>query len=130
MKIINVLVVDDEQDFRETLVKRMRKRNFSVRGAKDGQEALEMMQESPADIVILDIRMPRMNGLQTLQALTQSHPSTKVILLTGHACAETAHYGLLHGAYDYLLKPVTLDQIMTKITECLQTKSDAFARHH
>ena len=130
MSHIHVLVVDDEDDYRDTLVKRMRRRNYTVRGARDGQEALEMMDEAPADLVLLDMRMPRMNGLQALLALKKSHPSTRVILVTGHACAETARHGLLHGAYDYMLKPVTLDQIMDKIKECLESEPGGFSTPH
>lgn len=130
MNHIQVLVVDDEDDYRDTLVKRMRRRNYTVRGARDGQEALAMMDETPADLVLLDMRMPRMNGLQTLLALKQSHPATRVILVTGHACAETARHGLLHGAYDYMLKPVTLDQIMAKIKECLESEPGGFSTPH
>lgn len=130
MSHIQVLVVDDEDDYRDTLVKRMRKRNFSVRGARGGQEALEMMKETPADLVLLDMRMPGMNGLQTLLALKQNHPAIRVILVTGHACVETARHGLDHGAYDYLLKPVTLDQIMAKIKECMQSKPDDLPTTH
>lgn len=125
MKHIQVLVVDDEDDYRDTLVKRMQRRNYTVRGARDGQEALQMMDETPADLVLLDMRMPRMNGMQTLLQLRERHPAAKVILVTGHACAETARNGLLHGAYDYMLKPVTLDQIMARIKDCVASEPHA-----
>lgn len=124
MKLVNVLVVDDEADFRDTLIKRLHKRNFSVRGAEGGREALGMMAEEPADVVLLDMRMPGMDGMQALQSLKSSHPDTQVIILTGHATQESARDCLRLGAYDYLLKPSTLDEILMKIKESLPIQSD------
>lgn len=122
MSKVNVLVVDDEDDFRETLVKRLDKRNFSVRGAVGGQEALDMMNHEPADVVLLDMKMPGMDGMKTLRLLKQSHPATQVIIITGHASLESARNGLHLGAFDYLMKPSTLDEILTKIRESLSTQ--------
>jgi DNA-binding NtrC family response regulator len=117
MRLVNVLVVDDEPDFLETLVKRLSKRNYSVRGAPGGQEALELLRREPADVVLLDIRMPGMDGMQVLREIKKISPDTQVIILTGHASVESARDGLRLGAFDYLMKPSTLDEIMIKIQE-------------
>jgi DNA-binding NtrC family response regulator len=117
VRTVNILVVDDEDDFRETLVKRLSKRNYSVRGAVGGQQALDMMSEEPADVVLLDMKMPGMDGIQTLHALKKKFPAAQVIILTGHASLESSKDGLRLGAYDYLIKPSTLDEILIKIQE-------------
>ena len=127
MKPINILVVDDETDFRETLLKRLNKRNYSVRGADRGPQALDLMAEDPADVVLLDLKMPGMDGLEVLRSIKAKHPSTQVIILTGHASVESASEGLRLGACDYLMKPGTLDEILIKIHECL--KSTTFVDH-
>ncbi|HDQ39645.1 MAG TPA: response regulator [Desulfonatronum sp.] len=119
MGLINVLVVDDEPDYLETLVKRLSKRNYSVRGASGGLEALELLRQEPADVVLLDIKMPGMDGMQTLQEIKKKSPDTRVIILTGHASVESARDGISLGAFDYLVKPSTLDEIMIKIQESL-----------
>ena len=124
MKLVNILVVDDEPDFLETLVKRLSKRNFSVRGAASGEQALEMLGQEAADVVLLDVRMPGMDGMQVLGEIKKRHPHTQVIILTGHASVESARDGINMGAFDYLMKPSTLDEIMVKIQEAHQARTD------
>lgn len=121
--MVNILVVDDEPDFLETLVKRLSKRNFSVRGAESGEQALEMLAREAADVVLLDVRMPGMDGMQTLAEIKKRFPSTQVIILTGHASVESARDGIRTGAFDYLMKPSTLDEIMVKIQEAHQART-------
>ncbi len=122
--MVNILVVDDEQDFLETLVKRLSKRNFSVRGAESGEQALEMLGQEAADVVLLDVRMPGMDGMQVLGEIKRRYPHTQVIILTGHASVESARDGISMGAFDYLMKPSTLDEIMVKIQEAHQARAD------
>lgn len=121
MKRTNVLVVDGQDDFRVPLVKRLQKRNFIIRGAQGGRTALEMMAEDPADIVLLDLRMPDMDGLDMLQVLKQRHPATQVVVLTGYASLESAQTAQRLGALDYLMKPGNLDEILSKIHEATST---------
>lgn len=122
--MVNILVVDDEPDFLETLVKRLSKRNFSVRGAESGEQALEMLGQEAADVVLLDVKMPGMDGMQVLGEIKKRYPHTQVIILTGHASVESARDGINMGAFDYLMKPSTLDEIMVKIQEAHQVRTD------
>ena len=104
----SVLVVDDEQDFVETLVKRLERRGFKVVGVGSGQEALRMLGENSFDVVILDVMMPGMDGIETLREIKLAWPKTQVILLSGHGGEEMGMRGMAYGAYSYLLKPVSL----------------------
>ncbi|MDO9581587.1 MAG: response regulator [Desulfomicrobium sp.] len=104
----SVLVVDDEQDFVETLVKRLERRGFRVTGVGSGQEALLKLEEIGFDVVILDVMMPGMDGIETLREIKLAWPRTQVILLSGHGGEEMGLRAMAYGAYAYLLKPVSL----------------------
>lgn len=103
-----VLVVDDEQDFVETLVKRLERRGFEVSGVGSGQEALLLLGKERFDVVILDVMMPGMDGIETLREIKLGWPKIQVILLSGHGGEEMGMRGMAYGAYSYLLKPVSL----------------------
>ncbi len=103
-----VLVVDDELDFMETLVKRLERRGFEVTGVGGGQEALRLLQKERFDVVVLDVMMPGMDGIETLREIKLGWPRTQVILLSGHGGEEMGMRGMAYGAYAYLLKPVSL----------------------
>ncbi|MEE4270874.1 MAG: response regulator [Thermoanaerobaculales bacterium] len=127
----SVLVVDDEVPFVETLVKRLDKRGVKVNSAHSGQEALDILETGGAtktDVVILDVKMPVMDGLETLSAIKEQHPLVEVIMLTGHATVESAIEGMKHGAFDYLMKPCDLDNLMAKLTEAANKKRDHEAK--
>jgi DNA-binding NtrC family response regulator len=118
-----VLFVDDEADFRETLIKRMQKRHVQASGVSSGEEALAWLPQHPVDVVVLDVRMPGMDGIQTLRAIKRDHPLLEVILLTGHANLEIAKEGMQLGAFDYLMKPIDLDELLYKLEDAYQKKS-------
>ena len=120
----NILVVDDEGDFRETLMNRLRKRNIPAAGCGSGEEALRLFQEGRRfDVVVLDIKMPGgMDGIATLRAIKTVHPGADVILLTGHASLETSLQGMQEGAADYLLKPIKLEDLLEKLAQVLERK--------
>jgi DNA-binding NtrC family response regulator len=118
-----VLFVDDEADFRETLIKRMQKRHVEASGVSSGEEALAWLAQHPVDVVVLDVRMPGMDGIQTLRAIKRDHPLLEVILLTGHANLEIAREGMQLGAFDYLMKPIDLDDLLYKLEDAYQKKS-------
>ena len=103
-----VLVVDDELDFMETLVKRLERRGFEVTGVGGGQEALRLLQKERFDVVVLDVMMPGMDGIETLREIKLGWPRTQVILLSGHGGEEMGMRGMVYGAYAYLLMPVSL----------------------
>jgi DNA-binding NtrC family response regulator len=120
----NILVVDDEGDFRETLMNRLRKRNIPTVGCGSGEEALRLFQEGQRfDVVVLDIKMPGgMDGIATLREIKAIHPGADVILLTGHASLETSLQGMQEGAADYLLKPIKLEDLLEKLAHVLDRK--------
>lgn len=118
MARVKVLVVDDEVPFVEAMSKRLAKRDLDVVTAFDGQEALAKLAQDPGiDIVILDVKMPGMSGLETLKLMKQAHPLVEVIMLTGHATVASAIDGLKLGAFDYLMKPCDMDLLVAKIAE-------------
>jgi DNA-binding NtrC family response regulator len=117
MEGFNVLLVDDEGEFLDTLVKRIQKRKVNAKGVKSGEEALAFLENNPVDVVVLDVRMPGMDGIETLRALKRQHPLTEVIMLTGHASLEVAIEGMELGAFDYLMKPVEIDDLLYKLQD-------------
>jgi len=124
----SVLVVDDEVQFVETLVKRLAKRGVKVSAAYSGQEALDTLAASggatKTDVVILDVKMPVMDGLETLSVIKNAHPLVEVIMLTGHATVESAIEGMKQGAFDYLMKPCDFDLLMAKLNEATNKKRE------
>lgn len=123
MNRYNVLFVDDEVDFLETLMKRMKKRNVNVAGVKSGREALAFLEKNASDAVVLDVRMPGMDGIETLRAIKEKYPLVEVIMLTGHASLEVARQGMELGAFDYLMKPINIDELLFKIQDAFQKKT-------
>ncbi|MFH0958792.1 MAG: response regulator [Pseudomonadota bacterium] len=122
MSEFKVLLVDDETDFVETLVKRLRKRKLDVRAASSGQQALELLAESPSDIVVLDVKMPDMDGIETLRRIKKIDPCVEVVMLTGHANVEVAMQGMELGAFDYLMKPIDIDDLLYKLQDAFKKK--------
>ncbi|MDR3554934.1 MAG: response regulator [Syntrophobacteraceae bacterium] len=120
---IQVLLVDDEKEFLETLVKRLVKRKLDASGVGSGEEALQALKQKPADVVILDVKMPGMNGIETLREIRRNHPLVEVIMLTGHANMEVAIEGMEIGAFDYLTKPVDMDELLYKVQDAHQKKT-------
>jgi len=123
MHYFNVLIVDDEEDFLETLINRLNKRQVDASGARSGEEALRLLKEKTFDVVILDVKMPGgMNGIEALREIKKIQPLAEVILLTGHASVETSIEGMKLGAFDYLLKPIKLDDLLKKIAQAIEKK--------
>jgi two-component system OmpR family response regulator len=117
-----ILIVDDEEDFRETLVKRLQKRNLKAFGAESGPKALKLMEAMTFDVVVLDVKMPGLDGIDTLKEMKKKSPRTEIILLTGHASLESGIQGMELGAFDYLMKPVNLDDLIEKIRQAYERK--------
>ena len=120
-----VMLVDDEVPFVDTMTKRLEKRELIVLTANDGQEALKALDKHrDIDVVILDVNMPGMDGIETLGEIKKAYPLIEVIMLTGNATIETAIEGMKSGAYDYLMKPCEIDQIMQKVGAAVVRKRD------
>ncbi len=118
----NALIVDDEYDFLETLVKRLKKRGLKVSGAESGSRALEMLDAQACDVVVLDVKMPGLDGIETLREIKKKSPLTEVILLTGHASMESGIEGMKLGAFDYIMKPVNIDELLEKMRQAYERK--------
>ena len=119
---LRVLAVDDEADFLETLVKRFTYRQIPVTAAASGPEALAKLDAEAFDVVILDMRMPGMDGLAVLKEIKKRHPLVEVIILTGHASVEAGMQGMSLGAYDYVLKPVDFGELLEKARKAHERK--------
>lgn len=133
---VRLLLIDDEQGFVETMAKRLDKRGHEVATALSGQEGLDVLAERTIDVVILDVKMPGMDGIETLKRIKADHPLVEVVMLTGHATIESAIEGMKHGAFDYLMKPCEMDELLAKMNEANDRKFeheerilDARARH-
>jgi len=120
-----VMLVDDEAPFVETMTKRLEKRELNVITAFSGQEALDTLdQHRNVDVVILDVKMPGMDGIETLKKLKVDYPLTEIVMLTAHATVESAIEGMRFGAFDYLMKPCDMEQLMAKVNEAARKKRD------
>ena len=120
---VRVLLVDDEVEFVDTLAKRMKKRKLTTSSVNSGEDALEFLGQNPTDVVILDVKMPGIDGIQTLREIKQQYPLVEVIMLTGHANVEVAIQGMEIGAFDYLMKPMAIDDLVYKIQDAYKKKS-------
>jgi len=121
---IMVLVVDDEKDFVEMLSLRLKEEGEKVTPAYSGKECLETLEEKEIDVVILDIKMPGMDGIETLKEIKKRFPLVEVIMLTGHGTTETAVEGMKLGAADYLLKPADFDDLSAKLEVARKRKDE------
>lgn len=119
-----VLLVDDEKDFVEILSMRLEEAGEFVTTAYNGQQCLDKLKEQAIDVVILDIKMPGMDGIQTLRRIKTDYPLVEVILLTGHGTTETAVEGMKLGAYDYLLKPSDFEDLTAKLEGARKKKDE------
>jgi DNA-binding NtrC family response regulator len=122
MALFNVLIVDDEDDFREMTIKRLNKRGLLCSGAENGNSALERLKNEDIDVVLLDVKMPGMDGIEVLKEIKRTKPLTEVVMLTGHASVESGIDGMKLGAFDYLMKPMELDPLMDKLRDAYEKK--------
>ena len=122
MENVRILIVDDENDFREAIIKRLRARKFDADGADSGPKALEMLDDRDFDVIILDVKMPGMDGIEALRQIKLRKPEVEVIMLTGHASVESGIQGMQLGAFDYVMKPVALEDLLDKIRQAYDRK--------
>jgi two-component system OmpR family response regulator len=115
MSALRVLVVDDEEELVETLVERLQLRGIQAAGVTSGAAAIGELRATEFSVVVLDVKMPGMGGLEAFEAIRRERPEVRVILLTGHGSEEDAQRGLRAGAVDYLIKPVNLADLLRVI---------------
>ncbi len=123
-----ILLVDDEDRFRTNLQKLLTAEGLAVSARSSGAEALEELRRQPYDVIVLDIRMPGMDGLTTLREIKQIDPEAEVIILTGHASLDAAMEIIKLGGYDYLMKPCPLEELLLKIEAAYEKKVERETR--
>ena len=116
----NILFTDDEKTFRNIMAKELTRMGYNVTGCDSGAETLKNMQERDFDVVILDMNMPAMNGIETLKRLKEMESTTEVIVLTGQGSIESAVQAIKLGAYDYLTKPCQLAELNALLQRALE----------
>mgnify|MGYP003619764586 FL=1 len=118
---IKILLVDDEKQFVDTLAERLAMRGFAARVAYDGPEALSAV-EQPTDVIVLDLRMPGMDGFEVLRNVKKSNPQVQVIILTGHGGDAEEQTAYRMGAYNFLRKPMDIDELLSSIRMAYRDK--------
>ena len=123
-----VLIVDDEEKFVEMLSLSLKEKGKDVAGVYSGKECLEFLSENEIDVVILDIKMAGMDGIDTLKEIKKQFPLVEVVMLTGHGTIETAVDGMKLGAFDYVLKPADVEELVDKVESASERKLEQEAR--
>jgi DNA-binding response OmpR family regulator len=125
MEISKVLLVDDEVEFVSTLAERLRLRGIETRTANDGEEAFRQIASDPPQVVVLDVMMPGMGGLKVLERIKADYPAMPVILLTGIGTTQDGVAGMRLGAFDYLMKPLQIEDLIERIGDALKGSGGA-----
>lgn len=123
-----IMLVDDEKDFVEMLSLRLKENEENVITAYNGQECLDTLEKTPVDVIILDVKMPGMDGIETLKKIKKQHPLVEVIMLTGHGTIQSAVEGMKLGAFDFLLKPADFKELTEKLDRARARKKDQMER--
>lgn len=125
MAVPIVLLVDDEETFVKTMAKRLENRNLETLTAFSGADALETLKtHQNLDVVVLDVKMPGMDGLETLKEIKNRFPLMEVIMLTGYATIESGIQGMKLGAYDFLMKPCDIEELVSKVKDAAVKKRE------
>ena len=119
MEKIKILLVDDEPDVTRILSKRLGRRGYECQAAANGQEAVDAMAQFAFGVIIMDVKMPVMDGMSALQIIHARWPKTQIILLSGHADMQLAVQARSEGAFGYLMKPVDIDELLFKIEDAV-----------
>jgi len=121
MQNLRILLVDDEEEFVTTLAERLELRGLQARAATNGEDALQMIETDPPRVVILDVMMPGLGGLEVLKRIKARHPQISVILLTGRGSTKEGIEGMQLGAFDYLMKPINIEELIKKMQEAIKS---------
>lgn len=119
---IRIVIADDEADFASTLATRLELRGYVTEIVNSGEETLDAVSRQVPDLLLLDLKMPDLDGLEVLAKLRENHKELKVIILTGHGSFNSGNQGMALGAFDYIMKPVELSLLLEKITEATTVK--------
>lgn len=122
MQKIKVLLVDDEEDFVKALAERLRMRDLGSEIALNGEKALEVVEDEVPDVMVLDLRMPGIDGLEVLRRVRKAYPQVQIIILTGHGTVKDEREARKLGAYEYLQKPVDIDVLVKTLREAYREK--------
>jgi DNA-binding NtrC family response regulator len=122
-KKVNILVVDDEEIVRESLLEWLREDGYQVEAEEDGLKALEKFKERSWDIALIDLKMPKMDGLELMEKVKESHPETQVVIITAYATVNTAVQAMKIGAYDYLVKPFNPEELSLLIKRLVESQT-------
>jgi DNA-binding NtrC family response regulator len=122
MKRPRILLVDDEVVFANNLFKLVSKRGYDAVVVYNGADAVNIVGEKEFDVIILDMKMPGMDGIATLKEIKKKVPSVEVVILTGHGSVESGIEGMQLGAFDFLMKPVSIDDLQEKVSEAYRRK--------
>ncbi len=125
MDPVHVLIVDDEHQFVDAVVERLRLRGFNADGATSGQDAMELLRQRPYDVVVLDVKMPGVGGFNVIRKIKEEWPNLRVVLITGHGSSQDAEEGLQLGAFRYLMKPVSIEDLISVFPAASGSKQDA-----
>ncbi len=117
-----VLLVDDEKEFASALAERLQLRNYEVKSASNALEALGIVNSFLPDVVLLDLKIPGMDGIETLKAIKKFNSTIEVIMLTGHGDTRSVEEGMKSGAFEYIMKPVDIGELTIKINKAWQKK--------
>jgi DNA-binding NtrC family response regulator len=115
MSHTKVLLVDDEVEFVSALAERLQLRNYEVKTASNALEALGLIHSYMPDVVILDLKIPGMSGIEALKTIKKFDPTIEVIMLTGHGDVQSVEAGMKSGAFEYIMKPVDIGELTAKI---------------
>jgi DNA-binding NtrC family response regulator len=118
---MRVLIVDDERELVEPLVERLELRGLEVTGEMSGRAALETLGREAFDVIVLDVKMPEISGLDLLRRIKASKPAQKVVLMTGHGSRADAEEGKALGAFEYMMKPVRIDDLLAVLKRAAET---------
>ena len=129
MGTLQLLLVDDEARFLSTTKILLEKRGADILTASNGPDALRIIDDKKVDVVILDVKMPGMDGVEVLRKIKKEHPFIEVIMLTGYASVESAVEGLKLGAFDYVMKPCDIDDIWAKVKDALAGRQAKEEKH-
>ena len=123
MDPIRVLIVDDEGQFVDAVVERLRLRGFAASGVTSGHDAMELLHQKSYDVVLLDVKMPGLGGLEVIRKVKEKWPGLQVVMLTGHGSAQDAEKGMQLGAFKYVMKPVNIDALTSILRAAFEKRT-------